>query len=132
MNDRFEELTEIWFKKAQEDLAWVKHDFKGKFYGMVCFGCQQIAEKSLKAYLFSRRQKLIRTHHLERLLEKCLKFNKEFLKIKTNCQILNQYYTDTRYPDIWDYTRFENQKTAQEAMVLAEQVLNFIKEKLKK
>lgn len=128
--DRFEELAEIWFKRAGEDLSWAKNSFKDGYYGGVCFLCQQVAEKCLKAFLFSQKQKLIKTHDLERLLEKCLVFEKNFLKLKKNCQILNGYYIDTRYPDIWDYSRFESEKLAREALKLSEKVLEFVQKRI--
>lgn len=106
--DRFEELAENWFKKAKDDYIWAKDSFDDKHYGGVCFLSQQVAEKALKAYLFLRKEKLVRTHDVERLLEKTELHDKSFKKLRSNCQILNVYYTDTRYPDIWDYSRFEN------------------------
>ena len=67
--DRYEELAEIWFKKAQDDLAWARDSFEDGHFGGVCFLCQQVAEKTLKAFLFSKKQKLVKTHDLENLLE---------------------------------------------------------------
>lgn len=64
--DRFEELAKIWLKKAQDDYLWAQDSFKTGHFGAACFICQQIAEKSLKAYLFSKREKLVKTHMLVR------------------------------------------------------------------
>lgn len=129
--DRFKELAVIWFKRAEEDLLWVKYDFKGKYYSQVCFGCQQIAEKSLKAFLFSCKKKLVRTHNLLKLLRLCRLEEPSFKKLFSNCEVLNAYYTDTRYPDIWDYGRFNKKKLASEAIPLAGQILEFVRERLK-
>lgn len=129
--DRYQELSEIWLKKAQDDFSWARDSFKSRHFDGACFICQQIAEKSLKAFLFSKKQKLIRTHNLERLLEKSIVFNKEFLKLKRNCQVLNRYYIDTRYPDIWDYSRFDEKDLAREAMSLAKEILQFTSNKIK-
>lgn len=100
------------------------------YYPQVCFLCQQAAEKALKAILFSQKQKLIRTHNLERLLEKALVFHKDFLSLERSCRVLNSYYTDTRYPDVWDYSRFDDKKLAKEAIDLAGKVIGFVREKL--
>lgn len=108
MKSRFQELAEIWIKKASDDFLWAKHGFQGKFYGSACFICQQVAEKALKAYLFSKKEKLIKTHNLIALLRKCKKQDCLFEKLLPACKVLNNYYTDTRYPDIWDYSRFED------------------------
>jgi HEPN domain-containing protein len=130
MEDRFRELTIVWLRKAKEDFLWVSHDFREGFYGIVCFGCQQIAEKALKAYLFSQKEKLIKTHNLIKLLKKCSQHQSSFGKLLKVCKILNNYYTDTRYPDIWDYDRFNDKKLASEALKLAEEVLKSVKSKI--
>ena len=52
------------------------------------------------------------------------------LAIKDKVKVLNSYYTDTRYPDIWDYDRFNDRKLAKEALKLAKKVLDFIKKKI--
>lgn len=128
--DRFDELSEIWIEKAKDDHAWARASFEDGYYGGVCFLGQQVAEKALKAYFFYKREKLVRTHDLERLLEKAETHEKSFSKLRSNCQILNTYYTDTRYPEIWDYTRFENKKLADEALKLAKEVLEFVSERI--
>jgi len=130
MPDRFSELTKIWFKTAQEDLLWAKHDLGAKFYSRVCFICQQVGEKALKSYLFSQKETLVRTHDLLKLLKICQKHDSSFLKLKKNCNILTDYYIDTRYPDIWDITRFEDKKLAEEALKLAGEISEFVKRKI--
>lgn len=128
--DRYQELGEIWFKRAQDDYLWAKDSFETGHFGSVCFICQQIAEKTLKAYLFFKREKLVRTHNLEQLLKLCSKYEPDFNKLSSKGKILNKYYTDTRYPDIWDYSRFDNQKLAKEALKKAEEILKFVGGKL--
>lgn len=131
MQDRFEELARIWLKTAREDILWAKHDLRAKFYSRVSFISQQAAEKALKSYLFSCKEKLVRTHDLLKLLRICQKYDASFSKLEKHCNILTDYYTDTRYPDIWDITRFEDQKLAQEALKLAKEVVDFIGDKIK-
>lgn len=127
----FDELTEKWFFKAKEDLLWAKASFDDGFYASACFVAQQVAEKSLKSYLFSKRQKLIKTHILPRLLKNCLKFDKDFEELKTACEILSLYYTEARYPDDIDTSAFDTKEKAREAIDLAMEVLNFIEQKIK-
>jgi len=130
MRSRFDELAEIWFKKAKEDFLWAENSFKGGSFGGACFICQQVAEKLLKAYLFSKRERLVRTHNLIELLKLARKHSEDFQKLYLACRQLNKYYTDTRYPDIWDITRFEDRKLAEEALKLAEEILEFVKKKI--
>jgi len=65
------------------------------------------------------------------LLKFCRNHNSEFEKLFSACEILNCYYTDTRYPDIWDYDRVDDKKLASEAIKLTEKVLKFVKKKIK-
>lgn len=131
MNDRFTELAKIWLEKAKDDLSWAEDSFADGYFGNVCFICQQITEKALKSYLFSKKQTLVRTHHLPALNTRCKEFDKDFSQLKDAVNTLTNYYTDTRYPDIWDYSRFQDKKLAEEALKFAEQVLNFISERIK-
>lgn len=54
-----------------------------------------------------------------------------FSKLHEAVDTLNNYYTDTRYPDIWDYARFEDKKLAEEALRFAEEVLTLVRKKRK-
>lgn len=100
MRSRFDELTAIWIKKAEDDLLWAKNSSKGGFFGGACFICQ------------------------------ATKHDDDFRELYQACRQLNNYYTDTRYPDIWDITRFDNKKLAEEALKLAEEILEFVKKKI--
>ena len=59
------------------------------------------------------------------------KHDSSFSVLHQAVDILNQYYTDTRYPDIWDYSRFEDKDLAKEALKLAKKTVEFVKKKLK-
>ena len=130
MKDRFEELADLWFRKAQDDLLWARETLEHERYGGACFLSQQAAEKALKAYLFSQKETLLRTHNLPLLNEKCKRFDPDFGQLDPDVDTLNQYYTDTRYPDIWDYDRFDDRSLAQEAVILAQHVVESIERKL--
>lgn len=120
----------LWLEKAKDDILWAKDSFQAQHFAGVCFLSQQIAEKALKAYLFFKEVKLIRTHNLFRLLKKCKQFNSQFEQFVTAAKILNAYYIDTRYPDIWDMSRFEDEKLAKEALELAEKLVEFVEKKI--
>jgi len=64
--------------------------------------------------------------------ERCKEFDQKFSDLDFAVDILTGYYTDTRYPDIWDYSRFNDPKSAKEALKLAEKVVNFVSLRLKK
>lgn len=128
---RSEEIAKIWLEKSQDDINWAEDSLKTGHFAGVCFLSQQIAEKALKAYLFAKGEKLIRTHNLLRLLRKCQSFNPQFEKFLKTAEILNNYYIDTRYPDIWDISRFEDKKLAEEALKLSKEMVKFISEQMR-
>jgi len=85
-------------------------------------------EKALKAYLFSCHVELIRTHILPRLLVRCVDFDQDFRQMEAACDLLTDYYIDTRYPEIGvSYT----EELAEEAIQLAGQVLDCVEEGMK-
>ena len=89
--------------------------------------CQQAVEKALKAYLFSHHVELIRTHILPRLLVRCVDFDQDFKQVEAACDLLTDYYIDTRYPEIGvSY----NAELAEEAIGLAGRVLGFVEERM--
>jgi HEPN domain-containing protein len=120
---RFDELAKTWFERAKDDLRCAQHDLEGSFYTHACFGCQQAVEKDLKAYLLSRHVELIRSHVLPRLLLRCADFDEDFRDFEAACDLLTDYYVDTRYPEMgMSYT----EELAKEAIELASQVLEFV------
>ena len=58
---------EAWQQKANEDLAVAKElrDFGTGHFGIICFHCQQAAEKYLKALLAHKGLAIPRTHDIE-------------------------------------------------------------------
>jgi len=80
-----EEYIKRWVIKAMEDFRIAKHelDFPEKEIstGPVCFHCQQVVEKLLKAYLVLRNVDFGRTHNLEFLLKLCSKEDQDFEKL---------------------------------------------------
>jgi HEPN domain-containing protein/predicted nucleotidyltransferase len=127
---RFAELARVWLEIAAEDLAHAKSAQESGFFSHACFSCQQSAEKALKAYLFAQRQPLIRTHNLVTLLGHCIPFAESFEELREACIILNEYYTDTRYPDTLKSDKDFTREEASAAVTHTETVLDFIRPRL--
>lgn len=124
---RYEELAREWLRVAANDLAYAKLGAQEGFHAQACFVCQQVAEKSLKAYLFARRQKLTRVHILPQLLEQCQEFDPAFGKLRDASDVLTNYYTSARYPDaLFDPTAYDK-TVSSEAIQLASDVLIFVR-----
>ncbi|MDR1114118.1 MAG: HEPN domain-containing protein, partial [Candidatus Margulisbacteria bacterium] len=65
---------------------------------IVCYHCQQSAEKILKAYILANGDELIKTHDIYTLLERCKSFNPDFEKLVKIGTDLSDYVALSRYP----------------------------------
>lgn len=88
-----------WLRQAQADLKAAGDSLKAANYEWSCFQSQQSAEKALKAYLYSLGFTSELTHSAKLLVNKCLKKEKSFLKVKEAASWLDNYYIPTRYPN---------------------------------
>jgi HEPN domain-containing protein len=97
--DRAEELRQ-WFFLADEDLRAA--ELLSKHYpppdSIICFLCQQSAEKHLKGFLFENNAEPPKIHDLIELLERCKQISPEFSAMNLPCSFLNQYSVTPRYP----------------------------------
>lgn len=118
-----------WIIKAIEDFNISKHELSFPedeiSTGPVCFHCQQLVEKLLKAYLVSKNIDFTWTHDLEFLLELCLRQDSDFEEL--NIGNLKSYAVEVRYPDEFYVPSIEE---AQECFKIAELVKSFIFKKL--
>lgn len=122
-------LPKRWFSKAEADLDSGEILFReGGATDTVCFLCQQAVEKHLKGFLILKKKKFGKIHDLAALLALCGEIDKDFLNWYEPAEKLTSYYIETRYPaDIpVSYSRQE----AQEALQSAEEIIEFIKNKL--
>jgi len=108
------EILQQWIDKGRDDLrvaeylSTMRHPTPDE---IICYHCQQSAEKYLKAFIFSHDIEPEKTHDLEYLLEICQKYNTEFLKLLSKLDILNRYSVFPRYPNELEITN-EDMKTA--------------------
>ncbi len=74
MRKKYNQLFKEWIIKAQEDEKAVKALLREKVsFSVACFLSQQIAEKSLKAFLVANNKEAPKIHQLERLIGLCAK-----------------------------------------------------------
>jgi HEPN domain-containing protein len=118
-----------WLLKAIEDYSIARHELsfpeKEVSTGPVCFHCQQVAEKLLKAFLISKNIDFGKTHSLEHLLELCLEQDSEFKGL--NIGNLTFYAVEVRYPDEFYIPTIEETK---ECFEIAKNVKKFVLGKL--
>lgn len=123
-----DEYIKKWIIKAIEDFNIAKHELSFPedeiSTGPVCFHCQQVVEKLLKAYLVSKSIDFGKTHDLAYLLELCIKQDAEFKKL--NIGNLKAYAVEVRYPEEFYVPSVEEAKKCFE---IASKVKDFIFQK---
>lgn len=128
MNDK-QLVIQRWIEKASRDLYTARTMLQVDDVpaDIVCFHCQQCAEKSLKAFLVSCDQAPPRTHDVVKLLALCRNFREDFSSLEDSAIALADYAVEVRYPDDW---REIPREEATEAVLKAVQVFTLVSEQL--
>ena len=90
-----------WLQIAWDDYDSALHLFKTKIpkpLEIICYHCQQSAEKYLKGYLFYNGEKPPKTHEVDRLCDMCSVIDSQFEEIYDESVALTQYGIQPRYP----------------------------------
>jgi len=117
-----------WIRFAQNDYdtaILVSERFRPPIE-VVCYLCQQSAEKILKAYNIATENKLTRIHALRDLLDKCECYSPDFNILLESCTKLTPYMSLARYPSNIDITDYD----MKQALIHARKILEFTKAKL--
>ena len=88
-----------WLELAGDDVRMAEFAMVEGILQQVCFHCEQAAEKLLKAYLVSKKGSYPKTHSLIQLLHLCRMEDSGFEDLAEHCELLDQFYVATRYPD---------------------------------
>ncbi len=121
-------LVEEWVSKAEQDyhsIQVLQHQREYSVPDVVCFLCQQCAEKYLKAFLVSRKVAPPRIHYLDRLNDLCVDVDSAFALLEDAALVLNPFAVEFRYPgEQADATDVER------AMRAVRQVREFVRARL--
>ena len=123
MNEETKNYIRQWIAKAGDDLIVIDKltQFEIVATSAVCFHCQQVVEKYLKAFLIAQGVEIRKTHNIEFLLAECEEFDPEFSLIDP--KDLNDFGVDIRYPgDIYSPTDIETLAHKQIALDVKELV----------
>ena len=124
------DIVNEWLEVAYEDYdtAQYLYDYKHpKPLKIICYHCQQSAEKSLKAYICVNGIEVPKTHEVGLLCHQCSELDKSFLDFHEDCEDLELYATQTRYP-----RRIEiEDNNANEALKKALKIYEFVSEKVR-
>ena len=94
------ETAKEWFEIAERDLASAEflQEMRPIPVEIICYHCQQSAEKYLKGVLALAGEEITRTHDLLLLNKKCCAYDNDFEKIENDCLALIDYGVKLRYP----------------------------------
>lgn len=98
MNPETKNYIRQWIAKADDDLIVIDKltQFDVIATSAVCFHCQQVVEKYLKAFLIAKGVEIRKTHNIEFLLAECEEFDSDFSTIDP--KDLNDFGVDVGYP----------------------------------
>ena len=89
-----------WQRLAEQDLNSAEYllDMRPSPMEIVCYLCQQSAEKYLKGYLVLNNINPPKIHDLNELCKLCMKLDNSFNEIADQCSELTAYSVQPRYP----------------------------------
>jgi len=108
------EILQQWLDKGKDDLRAAEY-LSTMHYPtpdeIICFLCQQSAEKYFKSFLFLHDIDPEKTHNLKDILRICQEYNTEFSTLSSEAFILTRYSVLPRYPNELEINS-EDMKTA--------------------
>jgi HEPN domain-containing protein len=125
------DILQQWLDKGNDDLR--SADYLSTMHyptpdEVICYLCQQSAEKYLKAFIFIHDIEPEKTHDLEELLKICKKFDEKFSVLLPKSHILNKYSILPRYPNDLGITNEDTKNAINCAKDIQEFVIKIINE----
>lgn len=120
-----------WVEMAQTDLRVARHLFDTCYpmpYEVICYHCQQSAEKAIKALIISKGAPggMPKLHDLSFLLNQIKKLVDVEDRIYDYADALTPYGISVRYPN----ELFLEKRHAEKAIQMADEILAWVKDKL--
>lgn len=127
MDDKITIVKE-WLRYASNDINCAKHSLSMRPVPLeiVCYLCEQAAEKALKGYLVYQNVEPPKTHILKLLCKMCTDIDKSFEEITVQCGNLTLYAVQPRYPFEIEIT----ENDMKQAIFDADRVMEFILQRL--
>jgi len=127
MDDKITIVKE-WLRFASNDINCAKHSLSMRPVPLeiICYLCEQAAEKALKGYLIYQNVEPPKIHILKLLCKMCTDMDKSFEEITEQCGNLTLYAVQPRYPFEIEIT----ENDMKEAILDADRVLEFILQRL--
>ena len=118
-----------WIEKAENDFSAARYLAENMYpppIEIVCFHCQQAAEKYSKAFLVLNDKEPPRTHDLIELAKLCSNLNSDFTLLLPKCEYLLPFATRMRYPGTSD----PNYDDVKRALNYAQEIIEFAKSRM--
>ena len=103
LSDHIRQRTKQWFRKAEHELIFLENapfDVDDPPTDTACRLAHMVAEYSIKGYLVLNKQKIVKTHELSDLLDKCIVIHQDhsFEELRDDCIELTKYKLEMTYP----------------------------------
>lgn len=115
------DLAREWYRFAMMDLISAKHlcSLNPKPLEIICYHCQQSAEKLLKGFLVSNNIETPKTHDLVQLRDMCAEVNGNFEELYDVCAFLTRYGVQPRYPNEIEVLEEDAERALQSTHIMA-------------
>ena len=122
MTDNNNDLVKDWYRFAMIDLTTAKYicNMRPKPLEIICYHCQQSAEKILKGFLISNNVNPPKTHDLPVLCDMCIEFNNDFQDLYDICEFLTRFGVQPRYPNEIEVSEPDAEKALQSVQTMIE------------
>jgi len=87
---------------------------------IICYHCQQAAEKMLKGFLVANIIEPPKIHDLPLLCDMCIKIDNNFQALYDICEFLTQYGVQPRYPNEIEIFETDVEKALQSVQTMVE------------
>lgn len=122
-----------WLEQALADRKGAQLLLDGESYHLACFVGQQVAEKVLKAFLYTQGEDIVVGHSVEALCRWASEYDPEFEVLRQSIAPLDGYYIPTRYPNGLPDSipaRVYTRPVAEEVLRLCDMAIRLVREKL--
>lgn len=119
------DIAQEWFRVAESDLSSARflQSMQPLPVEIICYHCQQSAEKFLKGFLALMGEEIKKTHDLVQLSRICQRHDSNFKAIEEDCLFLTDYGVNIRYPFPMDINETDMEAAFRRAEKIREYVL---------
>lgn len=120
------QITQEWFDIAEMDLTSARYlkTMHPIPIEIICYHCQQSAEKYLKGFLALNEHEIFKTHDLVLLNQLCNKYDEKFRSVEEECLRLTDYAVHVRYPYPMDLNEADMKLAIKDAEKIKDFILN--------